>query len=38
MKAMEDGVERSSYYASTGAGKTVIFMKLIDELFQSFGS
>lgn len=34
-KAMNDGVERSSYYASTGAGKTVIFMKLIDDLFKS---
>lgn len=34
-KAMAEGVERSSYYASTGAGKTVIFMKLIDDLFQS---
>jgi len=33
-KALANGIERSSYYASTGAGKTVIFMKLIEEVFK----
>ena len=35
LSAMQDGILRSSYYASTGAGKTVIFAKLIQELFKS---
>ena len=35
MNAIANGVERSSYYASTGAGKTVVFMKVIQELFKS---
>ncbi len=35
LSAMQNGVQRSSYYASTGAGKTVIFAKLIQELFKS---
>lgn len=35
MNAIADGVQRSSYYASTGAGKTVVFMKVIQELFKS---
>ena len=35
LKALNGDTLRSSYYASTGAGKTVIFAKLIKELFKS---
>lgn len=35
MNAINNGVERSSYYASTGAGKTVVFQKAIQEMFKS---
>ena len=31
----KNGIERSSYYASTGAGKTVIFGKLIEKILKS---
>jgi len=31
----KNGIQRSSYYASTGAGKTVIFTKLIEKILKS---